>query len=107
MELFGIPGNLVVQGGAVGVLMFAVIGIFLGKLVPARTLERIEKVHTDRLAEERARGDEWKARGDAQEKRNEVLAQQLAELTEVGRTTNALIEGLKQATADQRTGRRT
>lgn len=105
MELFGIPGTVLVQGGAVGVLLFAVLAVLLGKLHPDRTLDRIEKVHNDRLAEERARGDEWKAFGQAQGARNELLAQQLAELTEVGRTTNALIEGLKTAT-EQRTGRR-
>lgn len=105
MELFGIPGTVIVQGGAVGVLFFAVLAILLGKLHPDRTLDRIEKVHSERLAEEKARGDEWKAFGQAQGQRNEVLAQQLAELTEVGRTTNALIEGLKQA-AEQRSGRR-
>lgn len=105
MELFGIPGTVIVQGGAVGVLFFAVLAVLLGRLHPDRTLDRIERAHDKELAAEKARGDEWKARGDAQERRNELLAQQLAELTEVGRTTNALIEGLKQAT-QQRTGRR-
>lgn len=105
MELFGIPGTVIVQGGAVGVLFFAVLAVLLGKLHPDRTLDRIEKVNNDRLAVEKTRGDEWKAFGEAQGQRNELLAQQLAELTEVGRTTNALIEGLKRA-SEQRTGRR-
>jgi hypothetical protein len=105
LELFGIPGAILVQGGAVGVLFFAVLAVLLGKLHPDRTLDRIEKVHTDRLAQEKTRGDEWKAFGQAQGERNELLAQQLAELTEVGRTTNALIEGLRKAT-EQRSGRR-
>lgn len=98
MELFGIPGSIVMQGGAAGVLLLVVMGIVFGRLVPVRTLDRIEKVLTDRLAEEKIRGDEWKAYGQAQAERNEVLARQIAELTEVGRTTNALIEGLKKAT---------
>lgn len=98
MELLGIPGPVLVQGGAASVLLFAVLGVLLGRLLPSKTLERIEHVHAERLAEEKARGDEWKAFGQAQGARNEVLAHQLAELTEVGRTTNALIEGLKQAT---------
>lgn len=105
MELFGIPGAVILQGGAAGILSFAVIAVLLGKLHPDRTLDRIEKVLTDRLTEEKARGDEWKAFGQAQGERNELLAQQLAELTEVGRTTNALIEGIKQV-SDQRSGRR-
>jgi hypothetical protein len=102
LELFGIPGAVIVQGGAVGVLFFAVLAILLGKLHPDRTLDRIERVHSERLAEEKARGDEWKAFGQAQGQRNEVLAQQLAELTEVGRTQNALIEGLKLASEQRR-----
>jgi hypothetical protein len=106
LDLFGIPGTVLVQGGAVGVLTFVVLAILLGKLHPDRTLDRIERAHEKEIAAEKTRGDEWKARGDAQEKRNEVQAQQLAELLEVGRTTNALIEGLKRAT-EQRTGRRT
>jgi hypothetical protein len=106
LELFGIPGTVLVQGGAVGILTFVVLAIVLGKLHPDRTLDRIEKVHDKELAAANSRGDEWKARGDAQERRNEVQAQQLAELLEVGRTTNALIEGLRRAT-EQRTGRRT
>lgn len=105
MGLFGIPSVVIVQGGAAGVLLLAVIGILLGKLVPDRTLDRIEKVHEQQLANEKARGDEWRARGDAQEQRNDVLAQQLAELLEVGRTTNALIEGLRRA-SEQRASRR-
>lgn len=105
MDLFGIPGSVIAQGGAVGVLIFAVLAILMGRLHPDRTLDRIERVHSERLAEEKARGDEWKAFGQTQGQRNEVLAQQLAELTEVGRTTNALIEGLKKA-GEQRSGRR-
>jgi hypothetical protein len=105
LELFGIPGTVIVQGGAVGVLFFAVLAVLLGRLHPDRTVDRIEKGHADRLSQEKARGDEWKAFGQAQGERNELLAQQLAELTEVGRTTNALIEGLKKA-AEQRPGRR-
>ena len=105
MELFGIPGAALIQGGAAAILAFTVLLIFLGKLVPSRTLDRIEKVYTDQLAAEKARGDEWRAAHGAQEKRNEVQTQQIAELSEVGRTTNALIEGLKQA-SQQRTGRR-
>lgn len=105
MELFGIPGAVIVQGGAVGVLFIAILLVLLGRLHPDRTLDRIERVHAKQLADEKARGDEWRAFGQAQEKRNEVLAQQLAELTEIGRTTNAFLEGLKRA-SEQRSGRR-
>jgi hypothetical protein len=105
LDLFGIPGSVIVQGGAAGILAFVVLAVLLGKLHPDRTLDRIEKVHEKQLANEKARGDEWRARGDAQEQRNDILAQQLAELLEVGRTTNALIEGLRKAN-EQRASRR-
>jgi hypothetical protein len=104
--MFGIPGVVVGQASAIGVVFFAVMAVLLGRLHPDRTLDRIEKGYNDRLAEEKVRGDEWKAFGQAQGARNEILAQQLAELTEVGRTTNALIEGLRQAAEQQRVGRR-
>lgn len=96
---------MLVQGGAAAVLLFAVLAILLGKLLPDRTLDRIEKVHSQMLAEEKTRGDEWRAAAEAQAKRNDVLASQIGELTEVGRTTNALIEGLKRA-SEQRASRR-
>lgn len=103
MELWGVPGEVLVQGGAVGVLLLAVLGIFTGRLVPASTVDRIEKVLTERLAEERARGDEWKASSEAQAARNDVLVQGLNDITEAGRTTNALVEGFKQAVEARQT----
>lgn len=105
MELFGVPGVVLIQGGAASILALTVLWVLLGKLYPVRTVDRIDKSHAERLAQETVRGNEWKAFGEAQGARNELLAEQLAELTEVARTTNALIEGLRQA-VESRTMRR-
>lgn len=105
MDLWGIPGEVVVQGGAVGVLILAVVGLMLGRIVPRRSVTDLLTLHAERLADEKARGDEWKATAKATEVRNDELARQLSELLEVGHTTNALIEGLKRA-SEQREDRR-
>ncbi len=97
MELWGIPGEVIVQGGAAAVLLFAVLAIFSGLLVPARWLDRMLEVNEKRLGDANARGDEWRATAKSEEERNRLLTEQMNELLEVGRTTNALIEGLKRA----------
>ena len=102
MDLFGIPGAVVVQGGAVTVLILAVIGILTGRIVPGRTVDRLDKVYSDQLEKEKARGDEWRAAAQAQDTRNDLLSQQVAQLLDAARTTNALIEGLKQASQERR-----
>lgn len=104
MELLGIPGVVWVQGGAATLLAFTVLAVLVGKLYPVHTVDRIDKAHELRLSQERSRGDEWKAFGEAQGARNELLAEQLAELTEVARTTNALIEGLRRAVESRHVG---
>jgi hypothetical protein len=97
VELLGIPGDVLLQGSAFGLLLVVIAAILFGRLIPDRFLDRLLQLQNDRLAEEKARGDEWRAANQAQEQRNDVLARQITELTEIGRTTNALIEGIKQA----------
>lgn len=102
MDLFGIPGAVIVQGGAVTVLTLVVISIVLGRLVPRKVLEDVRADRDDRLAAEKARGDEWRATAQAQDERNDVQARQLAELLDANRTTNALIEALNKASQERR-----
>lgn len=102
MDLFGIPGAVVVQGGAVAVLILAVIGILTGRLVPRRSLEDVRADRDARIAEERARGDEWRAAAQLQDQRNDVLAQQIAQLLDTSRTMNSVLEGLRQASQERR-----
>ncbi len=102
MELFGIPGAAIVQGGAAGILTFVVLAILVGRLVPRKSLEDVRADRDARIAEAKVRGDEWRAAALAQEERNDVQARQLELLLEANRTTNALIEGLKQASQERR-----
>lgn len=97
MELWGVAGEVIVQGGAASVLLLIGILIVLGFLPSRREVRDIRADRDARLAEEKARGDEWRAAARAQDERNDVLAGQLVELLDVGRTTNALIEGLRVA----------
>jgi hypothetical protein len=102
MELFGIPGSVLVQGGATAVLILVVLAIVTGRLIPRRSLEDVRADRDARLAEERARGDEWRAAAQAQDTRNDLLSQQVGQLLDAARTTNALIEGLRQASQERR-----
>jgi uncharacterized protein with FMN-binding domain len=102
LDLFGIPGAVIIQGGAVGVLVFVVLAILVGRLVPRKSLEDVRADRDARLAREEKRGDEWRAAALAQEQRNDVQARQLDLLLEATRTTNALVEGLKQASQERR-----
>lgn len=102
MELFGIPGDVITQGGAVGVLLITVVGILTGRLIPRKSLDDVRKDRDARLAEERARGDEWRAAAQAQDSRNDLLTQQVAQLVDTMRTMNALIDGMRQASRERR-----
>jgi hypothetical protein len=102
LELFGIPGAAIVQGGAAGILTFVVLAILVGRLVPRKSLEDVRADRDARLAREEKRGDEWRAAALAQEERADVQSRQIELLLEANRTTNALIEGLKQAWQERR-----
>jgi hypothetical protein len=92
-----IPADVLANLGSGGIVVLTVISILRGWLVPARSMNQILSVHEERLLQERSRGDEWKSAAQAAAERNDELASQLFALQEVGRTTNALIEGLRSA----------
>jgi hypothetical protein len=102
LDLLGIPGTVLIQGGAVAVLTLVVLLIVTGRLVPRRYLADLRADRDARLAEEKTRGDEWRAAATAQDARNDVLTRQVEQLLETARTTNALIEGLKMASQEKR-----
>lgn len=101
MDLFGIPGAVLVQAGPGGALLLTVMAIVTGRLVPRKSVEDVRADRDARIAEANARGDEWRAVATAQETRNDMQAHQIQQLLDTARTTNALIEGLKQATAEK------
>lgn len=102
MELWGVAGEVIVQGGAAAVLLLVGLLIVLGFLPSRREVRDLRADRDARLAEEKARGDEWRAAAQAQDERNDVLTGQVAELLEIGRTTNSLIEGLRRASEQRR-----
>lgn len=66
--------------------------VLLGWLIPRWTLNEI-------IARERQRGDEWRAAAEAKAAEAQVLVAQLAELIELGRTTDAFIRSLRAPTS--------
>ena len=77
--------------------MLTILGILRGWIVPSRSVEKLQRVQDQRLAEEKARGDEWRAAAQAAGDRNDELTKQIASLQEVGRITLGMIEGMKAA----------
>lgn len=102
MDLFGIPGTVIVQGGATAVLILAVIGILTGRIVPARSVDRLEKMYAEALQKETTRGDEWRAAAQAQDARNDLLVQQVTALVDTMRTMNAMLDAMQQVSRERR-----
>jgi signal transduction histidine kinase len=85
------PG-LLSQWGLVGIVVLLVL---FGLLVPVRT-------HNRELAAAIQRGDEWKRAAEVQDARNDAQAGQIAELLELARTGNAIIQSLQAVVSAQR-----
>lgn len=97
--LEGLAPELLIQGGAATILAVTVLGIIRGWLVPGTSMDKMLTLHSERLAEERARGDEWKQIATTALTAAAAKDKQLDQLLEVGRTTNALVEGLRRSAA--------
>lgn len=95
----GIAPEALMQGGAVAILAVAVLGILRGWLVPGTSMDKMLTLHGERLAEERARGDEWKEIATTALAAATEKDRQLDQLLEVGRTQVALLEGLRKSAA--------
>ena len=104
----GLP-NLIFSnapGGAlVSLIVFAVLAVWRGWLVPRSTLDRIaletlkvEAVQAQRLADSQGREEEWRAAWTAERARGDLQANQIGELLELARTTDASLRGLKTVT---------
>lgn len=100
--LEGIPADLLLQGGAATILAMAVLAIIRGILVPRTLLDKLLTLHAERLAEASERADEWKQIATTAMAAGAEKDRQLETLLEVGRTTNALLEGIKRASSGER-----
>jgi hypothetical protein len=95
--LAGIPAAWPATGSLAGLLVLNVVAVISGRLVPAKTLEKFLLLHAQRLAEEKARGDQWRAAWEVERQRADEQAKSFDLVLEAARTTNALVEGLKAA----------
>lgn len=86
MELLEIPAEALT---ASGLLAMAVLAVLLGWLVPRRTL-------TDQQRET----ERWRSAYEHAEEARAEQAEQIRELAEVGRTTNAMIAALPRRRSD-------
>lgn len=86
VELLRIPAESLTLGGLLGL---AVLAVLLGWLVPRRTL-------TDQQRET----EHWRAAFENAEQARAEQAEQIRELAEVGRTTNAMIAALPRRRSD-------
>jgi hypothetical protein len=100
--LDGIPATLTANAGAVGILAIAVLGVLRGWLVPGRSLDTMLTLHRERLEQETARGDEWRAAALKERERADARDQQTEKLLEVVSTTIALMETLKRTAQETR-----
>jgi hypothetical protein len=77
-----------------GLVTLAVVSLIRGWLVPKLIQDRIESLYAERLADRDARIVELVAAYAIVDKRNDLLAGQVRELTEGIRTSNAVLAAL-------------
>jgi hypothetical protein len=92
-----------IDGGAlVSLVAIAILAVWRGWLVPRITLDRIEasnarveEVQAQRLADSKTREHEWRDAWTAEKARGDLQAEQIGELLELARTTEAALRALK------------
>lgn len=95
-----LPIALLTNAGAVGILAVAVLGVLRGWLVPGKSLDAMLSIHKERLTEEKARGDEWRATAQVAIQRADERDKQTEKLLEVVNTTIELMQSLRRAVED-------
>lgn len=84
-----------VQLGAVGVVFAGVWLVFTGRLIARSTYNSLKEVHVEAIARLQEENKEWKEAWRTSEATKEVMTNQLRELIEVGKTTEALVRSIK------------
>lgn len=94
--------------GLAGLVTFAVLAVWRGWLVPRRTVDelaratdRVEAVQAQRLSDSVTRESEWKAAWMAEKARADLQADQLGDLMELAKTTDAFIRELRQVARER------
>ncbi len=96
------------SGALVMLIVFAVLAVWRGWLVPRGTVDeivsandRVAAVQAERLVDSKAREEEWRAAWTAERARGQLQDRQIDELLELARTTDAALRGLKTAAKGQ------
>jgi len=108
MEAF-LTGISLKDIGTATLVVIAVLMFYFGKIVPRATVDsiiaqytvRLEEARQDRdsrLAEARQEVNDWKAAHETSEHARELLAHQVRELAELGRTVDHVMRSLQAAT---------
>lgn len=88
-------GPAAIMAGLLGAFIWAVL---TGRLVPRSTLEDVRADRDARLTEIRKELEDWRTFGMATQQTNQILARQVDELGEVGRTAKQVIQALPTTT---------
>lgn len=96
------------SGALVTLIVFAVLAVWRGWLVPKATVDqltsandRVAAVQAERLTDSKKREEEWRAAWTAERARGDLQERQIDELLELARTTDAALRGLKTAARGQ------
>lgn len=90
-DLISTPG-LLSAGGAGGIAALAVVAVLTGRLVPRSVLR-------DRIADKDKQIAQYREAAEVSTRAQGELAEQVRELTEMGRTTVALLSALQRERA--------
>ncbi len=89
----------------VAVVVATVTAVARGWLVPRRTVDtldataqRVAAVQAERLADSRAREEEWHSAWTTERARGDLQVDQIGELLELARTNDQVLRALKSAT---------
>ena len=91
--MLDIPGQWVIQGGAAGVLLVAIWLVLTGRIVGTKTVDRF-------VAAAERRESAWQTAYLKAEEARSLQAQQIAELLDLARTTDAVIRALPRPRGD-------
>jgi len=96
------------DGALVSLVVLAIVAVWRGWLVPkatvselARATDKVEEVQAQRLSDSVTRESEWKAAWMAEKARADLQADQLGDLMELARTTDAFIRELRTVARDR------
>jgi hypothetical protein len=84
------------QGSAlVSLIVFAVLAVWRGWLVPRAIVDKLDTLHERQLAESMKREAEWRAAWQTSETARQLLAEHVNHLVELAETTDVIVRALQ------------